>query len=219
MTDGPSIPPPPPPAGSSSLVTRAINILTKPATEWLVIESEPSSNGKLIGGYAAILALLAPIFSLLYVLLSAGGAMFNLPTVLIATLVFSYLLALVPPILLGFIMDALTPQLGGVKNSQNAMKLTIYAATAYWVGAIGLILSPWLWLVLGLGYAGFLLWIGTPILMKTVGDKTAIFVAATVGIWLVVYIILNVIFQKIIESMLISALRSAMGGLGGLPGM
>ena len=200
MTDGPTTPPPPPPptGGSSSLVTRVINILTKPAAEWRVIEGEASSNGKLIT-YAAILALLAPIFSLLYVLLSpVGGLIFNLPGLLIKMLLLSYLMALLPPVLLGFILDALTPQLGGTKNSLNAMKLAIYSGTAYWVGAIGLILSPWLWLVLGLGYAGYLLWIGTPILMKTSADKTPVFVGAAIGIWVVVYIILNVISQNII---------------------
>ena len=51
MTDGPSIPPPPPSAGSSNLVSRAINILTKPASEWRVIDGEAASIGGLIAGY------------------------------------------------------------------------------------------------------------------------------------------------------------------------
>ena len=76
MTDGPSIPPPPPAGGNSSLVNRVINILTKPNTEWVAIEAEPSSNGKLIAGYAAILALLAPIFTFLYILLSGASSLF-----------------------------------------------------------------------------------------------------------------------------------------------
>jgi Yip1 domain len=218
MTDGPSIPPPPPSGGTPSFVTRAINILTKPASEWRVIETEPSSNGKLIGGYAAILALLAPIFTLLYLLLTPGGTLyFHMPVALILLLLLNYAIALGVPILLGYIVDALTPQLGGVKNSQNAMKLTIYAGTAYWVGAVGMILSPWLWLALGLGYAAVLLWIGTPILMKTVGDKTTVFVAATIGIWLVVWIILYIILEKIVENVVyssaVSAARAAYGGM------
>ena len=108
-----------------------------------------------------------------------------MPSLLIKLLVLTYATALVPPVALGYIMDALTPQLGGQKNSLNAMKLAIYAGTAYWVGAVGLILSPWLWVLLGVGYAGYLLWIGTPILMKTAADKTPIFVGAAVGIWVV----------------------------------
>jgi hypothetical protein len=209
MTDGPSIPPPPS-GGNSSLVNRAINILTKPNTEWLAIEAEPASNGKLIGGYAAILALLAPIFTLLYILISGASALiFHMPMLLIMTLVASYVLALGVPVAVAFIMDALTPQLGGTKGNGNAMKLVIYSATAYWVGSIGIILSPWLWLVIGLGYAGYLLWIGTPILMKTAADKTPVFVGATVGIWVVVYAILNVVFQNILTNMAINAMLGA----------
>src|SRR6476469_6458698 len=133
MTDGPSIPPPPPSGGNSSLVNRVINILTKPQTEWAVIEGEPSSNGKLIT-YAALLSLVAVVFALLAILLSPlSGLLTAAPGFLIKLLLVTYVQALLPPIALGFILDALTPQLGGQKNSLNAMKLAIYSGTAYWI--------------------------------------------------------------------------------------
>jgi hypothetical protein len=128
---------------------------------------------------------------------------------LIMTLVAAYVLALAVPVAVGFIMDALTPQLGGTKGNNNAMKLVIYSATAYWVGAVGGLLSPWLWLVIGVGYAGYLLWVGTPILMKTAADKTPVFVGAAVGIWVVVFIVLNMIFTNILTNMAISAIMGA----------
>ncbi len=200
MTDGPSIPPPPPSGGNSSLVNRVINILTKPASEWAAIQAEPSSTGKLLT-YAAILSVLPVIFSLLAILITPFGTyIFQAMGLLIKLLLLTYAMAFIPPVALGYIMDALTPQLGGQKNSLNAMKLTIYSGTAYWVGSVGLILSPWLWLVIGVGYAGYLLWVGTPILMKTAADKTPIFVGATVGIWVVLYIVLNMIAQRVIFS-------------------
>lgn len=200
MTDGPSTPPPLPSGGNSSLVNRAINILTKPGSEWPVIAAEPSSNGKLIT-YAAILSVLPVVFSLLAILITPFGTyIFQAMGLLIKLLLLTYAMALIPPVALGYILDALTPQLGGQKNSLNAMKLAIYSGTAYWVGSVGLILSPWLWLVIGVGYAGYLLWIGTPILMKTATDKTPIFVGAAVGIWVVLYIILNMIAQRVIFS-------------------
>src|SRR5689334_13580206 len=173
MTDGPSIPPPPA-GGNSSLVNRVINILTKPQPEWGVIAAEPSSNGKLIT-YAALLSVLAVVFALLAILLSPlSGLLTAYPSFLIKLLIITYIQAFLPPVVLGFVLDALTPQLGGQKNSLNAMKLAIYSGTAYWVAAIGIILSPWLWFALGLGYGGFLLWLGTPILMRTAADKTPV---------------------------------------------
>lgn len=215
MTDGPSTPPPFP-GGNSSLVTRAINLLTKPATEWAAIDAEQASNGKLIGGYAAILSVLAPLFVLLYSLITAGGMIFHFPVLLIMTMVLTYVLALGVPVAVGFIMDALTPQLGGVKGNNSAMKLAIYSATGYWVGAVGLILSPWLWLLIGVGLAGYLLWIGTPILMKTPADKTPVFVGATVGIWVVAWTILNVVFGNILANMAINAIMSSARSAYGL---
>lgn len=216
MTDGPSTPPPLPAGGNSSLVTRAINLLTKPAAEWAAIDAEQASNGKLIGGYAAILAVLAPLFALLYSLMTAGGMIFHFPMLLIMTLVLTYVLALGVPIAVGFIIDALTPQLGGVKGNNSAMKLVIYSATGYWVGSVGMILSPWLWLLIGVGLAGYLLWIGTPILMKTPADKTPVFVGATVGIWVVVWSILNVVFGNILANMAINAIMGAARSAYGL---
>lgn len=199
MTDGPSIPPPPS-GGNSSLVNRVINILTKPASEWAVIEAEPSSNSKLIT-YAALLSVLALVFALVGVLLQPYGTMiFQIPSLLIKMLLITYIWAFLPPVALGFILDALTPQLGGQKNSLNAMKLAIYAGTAYWVASIGIILSQWLWMVAGIGYAGFLMWLGTPILMKTPSDKTPIFVGAAVGIWFVLALVLVMVGQRIIFS-------------------
>ena len=198
MTDGPSIPPPPPAGGNSSLVTRVINILTKPQSEWNVIAAEPSSNGKLIT-YAALLSVLAIVFALIGILLQPYGTMiFQVPSVLIKLLLITYIWAFLPPVALGFILDALTPQLGGQKNSLNAMKLAIYAGTAYWVASIGIILSQWLWIVAGIGYAGFLMFLGAPIRMKTPSDKTPVFVGAAVGIWFVLSIILVMIGQRII---------------------
>lgn len=199
MTDGPSTPPPFP-GGNSSLVTRAINVVTKPGSEWPAIEAEASSNGKLIT-YAAILAVLAPIFGLVGLLLTPFGSyIFSNIGFLIKALVILYVIALLPPILLGFALDALTPSLGGTKNSLNAMKLAIYSGTGFWLGAVGLILSGWLWLLIGAGLAGYLLWVGTPILMKTPSDKTPIFVGAGVGILVVLYIILDQIGTRIMLS-------------------
>ena len=199
MTDGPSIPPPPPaPAGNSSLVTRVINILTKPASEWAVIEAEPSSTGKLIT-YAALLSVLSLVFALLGILLQPYGTyIFQMPGLLIKFLLITYVWALLPPVLLGFILDALTPQLGGQKNSLNAMKLAIYSGTAYWVASVGIILSEWLWIIAGIGYGAFLMWLGTPRLMKTPADKTPIFVGAAAFIWFVLALLLVVIGKRII---------------------
>ena len=210
MTDGPTTPPPPT-AGGSSLVTRAINILTKPAAEWQVIDGEATSIGKLILGYAAILALIAPIAMLLNLLLTPFGSyIFGAAGILIKMLVIIYALALATPVLLGFAIDLLAPSLGGTKNSVQAMKLAIYAGTAFWVAALLLIISPWLWVLGGIGYGGYLIWLGLPTLMKVPADKAPAYTAAVVGIWVVLWIILQQIAWRIMWAGVVSSLT---GGL------
>ena len=203
MTDGPSIPPPPPGPASSNFISRAINILTKPANEWRVIDGEATSVGKLIAGYAVILAVIAPIAMLLGLLISPFGSyIFNAIGTLIKILLIIYAISLATPILLGFIIDALTTNLGGTKNSVQAMKLAIYSGTAFWVAAIILILPDlwYLWLVLGVGYGGYLLWVGLPILLRVGADKAPVFTAAAVGIWAVLFIVLQQIAWRVMYS-------------------
>jgi hypothetical protein len=201
MTDGPSIPPPAP--ASSNFISRAINILTKPANEWRAIDGEATSVGRLIGGYAVILAVIAPIAMLLGLLISPlGSYIFHAIGSLIKILLIIYAISLATPVLLGFIIDALTTNLGGTKNSVQAMKLAVYSGTAFWLAAIILILPDlwWLWLVLGVGYGGYLLWVGLPILLRVAADKAPIFVAASVGIWAVLFIILQQIAWRVMYS-------------------
>lgn len=200
MTDGPSIPPPPPSAGSSNLVSRAINILTKPASEWQVANGEATSVSKLILGYAVILALIAPIAMIIGAFISGMFSYsFNVGA-LIKILLIIYVIALATPVLLGFIIDALTTNLGGTKNSVQAMKVAVYSGTAFWLAALSLVLPDlwWLWLVLGVGYGGYLLWVGLPILLRVPSDKAPVFVAAAVGIWAVLFIVLQQIGWRII---------------------
>ncbi|HYI48922.1 MAG TPA: Yip1 family protein [Allosphingosinicella sp.] len=203
MTDGPVTPPPAPPlppASSSNLITRAINILTKPTAEWRVADAEATSVGRLIGGYAVILALIAPIAMLIGAFIGGVFAYRVDVGMLIKLLLVVYVISLATPVLLGFIIDALTTNLGGTKNSVQAMKLAVYSGTAFWVAAIILILPDlwWLWLVLGVGYGGYLLWVGLPILLRVPADKAPIFAGAAVGIWAVLFIILQQIGWRII---------------------
>jgi hypothetical protein len=215
-TDSAPTPPPaapePAPAtplggGRSSLVARARNILLQPAAEWAVIDGETTSVGRLITGYAAILALIAPIAALLYILMMPFGSyIFNAMGILIKLLVIVYAVSLGTILLLGVAIDLLAPSLGGTKNPVQAMKLAVYSGTAFWVAAIAMILSPWLWLVLGIGYGAYLVWLGLPKLMRVPADKAPTYVAAVVGIWVVVAMIL----YKIAWSLIFSAMT---GGL------
>ena len=200
MTDGPTNPSPTP-GVPASLIDRAKNILLTPKTEWAVIDGETTTVGKLIGGYAAILALIAPVALLLGMLLTPYGSyMFGAAGFMIKILIVAYAMSLGTVVVLGLAIDALTPSLGGTKNSVQAMKLAVYSGTAFFVAAVALILTGlwWLWLVAGVGYGGYLLWLGMPVLMKVPEDKQQTFAAAAIGIWVVLFLVFQQIAWRVI---------------------
>ena len=204
MTDGPVTPPPPPggaPGAPASLVDRVKNILTSPATEWQRIDTEAASIGGLISGYALILALIAPIAMLIGMFLSAYGSFMSIG-LLIRIFLAIYIVSLGTVLLLGFIVDLLASNLGGTRNGVQAMKLAVYAGTAFWVAGLALILPDlwFLWMVLGIGYGGYLIWLGLPILMKVPADKAPAYAGAAIGIWVVLFIVLQQIGWRIIFS-------------------
>lgn len=208
----PSTAPPPLEGGArASLVERARNILTRPAAEWEVIDGEATSVGRLITGYAAILALIPPIAALLGMLLMPfGGYIFSAGGFLIKLLLIVYAISLGTIVALGFIIDALAPSLGGAKNGVQAMKVAVYSGTAFWVAGIALLLSQWLWFVLGVGYGGYLLWLGLPRLMRVPADKAPAYAGAAIAIWAVLLLVLMQIGWRLIVGALVGA---AFGGL------
>jgi Yip1-like protein len=211
MTDGPTTPPPAggPPGPRRSLVDRAKSILTAPAAEWPVIGAEPATVGGLITGYALILAAIAPVAMLIGMFLTPyGGYIAGAPGFLIRVLLVIYGISLGTVVLLGFAINLLAPNLGGTANGVQAMKLAVYSGTAFWVAALVLILpSLWiLWLLLGIGYGGYLLWLGLPVLMRVPPDKAQTFTAAAIGIWVVLFLILQQIGWRIIFSGLVYGL-------------
>jgi hypothetical protein len=201
----------PPPAfgggGHASLVERARKILLQPAAEWTRIDGEATSIGRLITGYAAILALIAPIAALLSILLTPFGSyLFNAMGFLIKVLLIVYAISLGVVLLLGLAIDLLAPSLGGTRNSVQAMKLAVYAGTAFWVAAVAIILSPWLWIVIGIGYGGYLIWLGLPTLMRVPADKAPTYAAAVIVIWVVLAAILYQVAWRLIFSALTGGL-------------
>ncbi len=206
MTDGPVTPPPPPggaPRAPASLGERVKNILTSPAAEWPRIDGEVTTVGRLITSYALILAAIAPIAMLIGLFLTPYGSFLTAaPGFLIKVLLVTYVISLGSVVLLGFIIDLLAPHLGGTSNGVQAMKLAVYAGTAFWIAALILILPDlwFVWMVVGIGYGGYLLWLGLPILMKVPADKAPVYVGAAVGAWVVLFILLYQIGARIIFS-------------------
>lgn len=191
------------PGVPSSLVDRVKNVLVTPKTEWPKIDSEATTVSGLITGYAVILAAIAPIAMLLGMFLTPFGSYLTSNIgFLIKILLVTYGISLGTVLILGFAIDALAPTFGTAKNAVQAMKLAVYSGTAFWVAGLVLILPDlwFLWLVGGVGYGGFVLWLGLPTLMRVPADKVQTYAAAAIGIWAVLFIILQQVAWRIIWS-------------------
>lgn len=199
------------------LVERVQNILTKPATEWDVIEAEPATVQGLYTGYACILAAIPALASLI------GLAVFRHAIIFaVFSAVLTYVLTLVGLYVSSFIIDVLAPSFGGTRNQVQALKLATYANTAAWVaGALNIIpvLGGLASLVGGI-YSLYLLYIGLPKLMKSPADKTTVYFIVTIVVEIVVYAVVGVVvgvISGIILAMTVGAAAvtgaAAMGGI------
>ena len=197
-------------------INRAIAVLSQPRPAMSAAAGEPATTGSLIGGYAAILALLPAIGALLALVLFAGAALGYIIGSMLVLLVLVYALRdLGLTILMGVIINALAPAMGGRKDGVGALKLAVYAATAIWVASfLYALLAPlgaiaYLVLLAGFGFAGFLLYLGCGPILGVPQAQAAAFAGATTVIWLVLYIVVEQLLQQIFLRMLIGgAMRS-----------
>ena len=188
-----------PPAVDPSLIARVKGILLNPKTEWAIIEREFATVPTLFSRYAMILAAIGPICGLIGSVVFGHGSLIGS----LVAAVLGYALSLAGVYLLGLVIEALAPTFGGTKDRVAAMKVSVYAATASWVGGVfSLIpLLGILGLILSL-YGLYLLYLGLPVLMKTPQDKalgyTAVVVVIAIVIWWIIFAIVGAVVASFI---------------------
>lgn len=194
-----------------AIVDRIKNILLTPKTEWSVIADETTSTADLLKGYVAPLAAIPAICGFIGgSLIGYGGfgMSYKMPIVAgISSAIFGYVMSFVSVFLISFIINALAPNFGAEKSDAQAMKLTVYAFTASWVGGVFSMIPGlrWLGILCGL-YGIFLLYLGLPKLMKCPEDKA-------VGYTVVVLLV------AIVMSIIIGVITSLVAGIGSGAGM
>ena len=207
MTDGPSTPPPLPTGGNSSLVNRVINILTKPVSEWAVIENEPATIRGIYVGYVAILAAIPAICLIIGQQLfgwNYGFVTIKLPIMYtLVNAILYYVLALGAVYVQALVYDALAPNFGATKDPLKAFKVSAYSGTAAWVGGVFFILPSIYFLAFLVGlYSLYLLFLGLPKLMKAPDDKAVVYVVVAVIVNAVLAGVIYMLASKIAEMFL-----------------
>lgn len=198
---------------SAGLVARAQNIILKPAEEWDLIASEQASVGGLYTGYACILAAIPAIASILAGFLFLHWAV---PVIVVIALL-SYVAQLAGVFVSAFVIDALASSFDAQRSQIQALKLTVYSATAGWVAGV-LSIVPFLGLLVWIAqlYGLYILYLGLPKLMKSPPEKTlGYFIVSLIAVF-VVNILIGVVIAITSGIMLVSAGMGA-AALGGMP--
>lgn len=189
------------------IAQRAKEVLFKPRDIFEVIKTETVTSRDLILNYAAPLAAIPAVASIIG--MSVVGIRFSLAETLRVPLVSSfssavlqYILTLIGIYILGIVINALAPSFSGKKNEIQAMKVAVYSATPSLVAGILYILPVLSILVVIAGlYALYLLYLAIPIMMKCPPEKALGYTA--------VVIVINIVI-----SLIIGALVSFIPGVG-----
>lgn len=183
------------PSGSVTdfgLTARIKNILLTPKSEWQVIQAEPTTVGRLYGGYVIPLNAFASVMS--FIRFSVVGVPVSTGEVLRASWVnglfaalLTFVLGLVGLYLVGLVIHMLASAFGGRPDRRQAAKTAAYSLTPAWLGT-ALSFAPLgslLQFMAGL-YGVYVLYVGLPVMMQAkeegAGGYASSVVACALGV-------------------------------------
>jgi Yip1 domain/zinc-ribbon domain len=157
----------------SRLIARVKAILLTPATEWEVIEREPTTAADIYSGYVAPLAAIGAIAAFIGLSLIGIGGFLRVGVVTgLVQAILTYLFAFVVVFVVAWLVDALAPTFNGQRDPLRALKVTAYSYTPAWIaGIINLVPALGILGLLASLYGLYLLYLGLPVLMRCPKDK------------------------------------------------
>lgn len=190
------------------LKTRAINMCTKPAAEWQVVASEPQTVQGLLQGYAAPLAAIGPVCSLLgsLVFLRFLGA--GIVTAFIGAVV-ALILALVSCYIGAVVIEKLAPNFQSSGDTVQALKLVVFASTPMWLaGVFNLIPLLGLPLILiGVLYTIYVFYLGFTPVMKTPSAQVVPYMAVSIVVMIVISFAFSLLTAMLFGASMLAGLR------------
>ncbi|HEY2136530.1 MAG TPA: Yip1 family protein [Xanthobacteraceae bacterium] len=178
---------------------RVKGIMLAPELEWPAIEHEPGTPAYLFSGYVVYLAAIPPLAgfigsSIIGVTVAPVGT-FRVP--LFAGLlgaVIEYVLSFVIVYAVAIIIDQFAPRFGGKKDFPNALKLTVYCFTPYWVGGVFQLMAGTRFLAYVVALFGvYLLSMGLPRLMKPPPDRSTAYVVVAAACAIAIVAVISLI--------------------------
>lgn len=173
------------------LVERALDIILRPREAWPVIGRERSGVRDLYRSYAAILAAIpaaAHFVGMTVIGISFIGIRYRAPfRGALGYAIVSYCLSLLGLYLFALVIDGLASRFDSARSLENAMKLSVYSSTPYWVAGVLFIIPTLASIALLLSLYGFyLLYVGLPVLMNTPVERRPLYFVALVAVRLLI---------------------------------
>lgn len=194
-----------------NVVDRAKAILSQPKTEWPKIAAEPATIGSLLTGYAAKLALLPLLGTLIAAVLAIGPYRYNGLGYGISVAIAGYVLTLVVAVAMAYIVKAIAGGFDGKGDEVAGMKLVVYSATAVWVAAFFAFI-PFLTFLIslaGFAYAAYLINLGAGPVMNVPAAKQVAFTIVVILVWIVLGLVVG---GLVIASITASFAGATIGG-------
>ena len=189
-----------------NIVSRVINIATKPRFEWPVIAAESATVQSLFTGFIMPLAAIGPVCSFIQSLLFTSALGFSPSAgLLFVSMIIGYLLTLAGVFIIAFIVDKLAPTFQSSGGMVQALKLVAYAQGPVWVaGFLGLI--PFLSILtifVGL-YCLYIVYLGFTPVMKTPPDKVIPYLVVVIIVSIIMWVFIGFITTAIIGMSIIA---------------
>ncbi len=175
----------------AQVIPRTIKMIVKPQEYWEEMIAEPGDIKSLLPTML-ILAAIPAVATLLGVGLLGGmrqgflglGIFGRYFAAMLFAVVLQYGMSIGSWIILGYLIDAFAPTFGGQKDIGQSMKLaTIIIPT--WLGQVLAITTfqglAWVGMLGGLGYGGYILYVGLPLMNGTSQEKAPAYAAAALG--------------------------------------
>jgi len=182
------------------MVSRVINIATKPKEEWPIIATESSSVSSIMSGFVVPLAAIGPICSFIQSLVFTSAIGFH-PSIGLsfAGMIVHYVIVLVGVIVTAFIVDKLAPTFQSSGGMVQALKLVAYSQAPVWVAGV-LNLIPFLGiLVIFVGlYCLYIVYLGFTPVMKTPPDKVIPYLVVVIIVSIVFWVVASVVTAAIL---------------------
>ncbi len=189
-----------------NIVSRVINIATKPKIEWPVIAAESATVQSLFTGFIMPLAAIGPICSFIQSLLFTSVLGFSPSAGLsFISMIIGYLLTLAGVFVMAFVVEKLAPTFQSSGGMVQALKLVAYAQGPVWVaGFLGLI--PFLGILtifVGL-YCLYIVYLGFTPIMNTPPDKVIPYLVVVIIVSIIMWVFIGFITTAIIGMSIIT---------------